>query len=382
MRILMCVPGLPVNIEKIKGGVHSATINLLKGFIELPVEIRVVVFSREVFKKSTYIYSNNINIVYFNEGLFSYHSLNYITTGPFIIKKQIKEFKPDIIHYQEGNSFMLTRLLGVNRLPIIQTIHGMSLEEAKRKNKIKDKLIWYFNGFIQNIMTPENIIHLSEFSKKRHKKIKIKNEIIIPNAIKEECFNVKTNKQTSNNLIYIGIIDNNKNLFYLIETLNKLNKLNYRYTLEIIGGFNNEKYKKKVIDFIIAKELSDQITFHNWLTQSSTREVLAKSDILIVCSKHESLPMVIAEAMAAGKAILASSVGGIPEMIEDKVNGYLYDLTTPQKLIEYLIELHNNSKELFKMGEKGKELAIKKYECKIVANKTFDFYKKVIQTND
>ncbi len=375
----MCVPGLPLNIENIKGGVHSATINLLRGFIELHIEMRVLVFTREVKKQLTYKFSKNIDIVYFNEGIFPYHSLNYLTYAPFILKKQIKEFNPSVIHYQEGNSFMLTRLLGVWKRPIIQTIHGMSLEEAKRKGKVKDKIIWYFNGLIQKLMTPKNIIHLSEFSKNRIKNIHLNNEIIIPNAIREEYFKIKEKKKTTNKLLYIGIIDNNKNLSLLLETLDALKKENYIYKLDVIGGFSNDTYRKKIQNFINERGIENQISFHGWLSQYNTRELLSEIDILVVCSKHESLPMVIAEAMAAGKPIIASSVGGIPEMIEENVNGYLYKLTEQNRLVELLKRLFDNSNDINKMGQMGKGLAMLKYDCKKVANKTFDFYNKVIE---
>jgi hypothetical protein len=101
MRILLLVPGLPLRLDQIKGGVHSAVVNLLQGFIQQDVKVRVLVFSREVNEETVSEFAENISIHYLPEGKYSYHSLNYLMHAPRILKKQIRVFKPDIIHFEE-----------------------------------------------------------------------------------------------------------------------------------------------------------------------------------------------------------------------------------------------------------------------------------------
>lgn len=381
MRVMICVPGLPVELERIKGGVHSATINLLNGFRTQSVEIKVVVLSREVKVMKIKEYSNNITLTYFPEGPFRYHTLNYLTSSLIRINKEIKKYNPDIIHYEEGNSFLLTRLLRTKKKPFLQTIHGMSIEEAKRKKKIKDKLTWYFNGMIQRICQPKNIIHLSTFSQQLHKHLNIEKEAIIPNAIKNEYYYVSEKKSTENKLAYIGIIDHNKNLIYLLQTLSKLNKAGIKYFLNVIGGFNNQEYRNTVEKYISDNRLDEQIQFHGWITQSAVMKVLEQSDILVVCSQHESLPMVIAESMAAGKTVVASAVGGIPEMIDHDKNGYLFNLTQPTQLEDILTDLHGNNKKIKKIGNQAR-IKASRYQNETVAKETILFYKHILNRDD
>jgi glycosyltransferase involved in cell wall biosynthesis len=381
MRVMICVPGLPVELEKIKGGVHSATINLLNGFRTQSIQVRVVVLSREVNQKQIKEYSNNITMTYYPEGPFRYHTLNYLTSSLIRINKEVKEFKPDIIHYEEGNSFLLTRLLRNTKKPFLQTIHGMSTEEAKRKKNIQDKITWYFNGMIQRICQPKNIIHLSTFSLQLHKHLNIEKETIIPNAIKNEYFNIPQKDKTYNTLVYIGIIDHNKNLIYLLQTLSKLKKAGIKYSLNVIGGFNNQEYKNTIEKYISDYRLGEQIQFHGWITQTEVMKVLEQSDILVVCSQHESLPMVIAESMAAGKTVIASAVGGIPEMIDHDKNGYLFKLAEPTQLANILTELHGNDEKIKNINTQAR-IKASRYHNETVAKETILFYKQLLDSDD
>ena len=379
MRVIILVPGLPVNLEKIRGGVHSAVANLLRGFTALPeVQIRAIAFSREVEEEKTVKFAPNIEICYVPEGNFPYHSINYLLHGPRILKKHIKQFRPDIIHYEEGNTFMFTKLFGLKNTKYLLTIHGMSFDEAKRKKKIKDKITWYFNGLVAVYMAPGNIIHLSNFSKNKHANRKIVKQSIIPNAIVPAYFQVAQKGSTDNIWLYIGIIDNNKNLIFQLEALKELVSRGKFYKLEVLGDFSNDAYKDLILSYVKDNKLEDYVHFNGWVSQPEVLSHIAKADILVVSSKHESLPMVIAESMAAGKVVVASTVGGIPEMVQDQVNGFLYDLSEPEKLVNILSDLYNNNEKIKSISAKAKETAIERYQCENVARKTLAFYKQCL----
>ena len=380
MRVIIMVPGLPVILDQIRGGVHSAVVNLLKGFASLNnVQIRVIAFSREVTEEKRTKFASNIEIVHVPEGKFPYHSINYLLRGPKILKRHIKEFKPDIIHYEEGNTFMFTKIWGLQNTKHLLTIHGMSFDEAKRKKKLKDKITWYFNGMVAVYMTPGNIIHLSNFSKNKHADRKIVHQTIIPNAIVPAYFNIPPKNHTENILLYMGIIDNNKNLIFTLEALKKLVDMGKPYTIEVLGDYSNEDYKQLILDFVENNQLTDYVHFHGWVPQTTVQKFIGEADILVVSSKHESLPMVIAESMAAGKLVVASAVGGIPEMVKDQETGFLFNLDEPQQIVDILASLHNNQEKVVAMSRNAKNTAIERYQCENVAKKTLAFYTQCLQ---
>ncbi len=378
MKILLLVPGLPLNLENIKGGVNSATLNLLEGCKIFDINIQVISFTNEVKNKITIPFSSKINIIYIPEGRFNYHALNYLLIVPFKLRNQIKIIKPDLIHFEVGNSFMLSKLFGIYKTKYLLTIHGMSYDEAKHKIKIKDKIIWYFNGLIQNIMYPKYIIHLSNFSKKKFDCMKNQIFDIIPNAVPDKYFNIPIKTKTDNNLLYIGLIDVNKNILHLLKSLKDLISKGYKYTLNIVGDFYSKKYKNIISAYIYDNDLDNYIHFNGWVSKSELIPFIQKSDILVVCSMHESLPMVIAECMSSGKVVIASDVGGIPEMIKDNETGFLFSLNHENELTEKLIMLYDNNITCNKIANNARKHGYKYYNTNIVAKKTIDFYKLII----
>jgi glycosyltransferase involved in cell wall biosynthesis len=375
---LIPITQLPVEIDSIKGGVHSALVNLLNGFSLCEIEVRVVSFSKEVSQETIIPFSEHIHIHYVPEGKFKFHLLNYWFNGPRLMTKQIDEFKPDLIHFQNGNSFFLIRPKTYPLSKILITVHGFALEEAKRKKKLKDKITWMINGWLNPLLGPNNIIHLSDFSVKLNHGDKSQRTTIIRNAIKNIFFDVPLKNKTDNSLLYLGVIDNNKNLIFTLEILHKLRELGIVYHLDVMGGFSNPEYELIIMQFIKEKKLEDQIRFHGWVNQTQVLEQLKSSDILIVSSKHESLPMAIAESMAAGKVVLASAVGGIPEMFENEKSGFLFNLNDAPHLIECLKKLHSNHTLVHQISTAARSHAIENYHCLHVAKSTLAFYQTIL----
>jgi glycosyltransferase involved in cell wall biosynthesis len=253
----------------------------------------------------------------------------------------------------------------------------MAFREAKNKIKQSDRFKWIFNGMMQKILCPPNLIHLSDFSQKISRYNTIKHQEIIHNAITQDYFNIPLKSKTDNVLMYIGVIDLNKNLIYLLTMLKMMIEKKCYYRLEVIGGFSTEKYRRIVMSYIHKNNLEEYVHFNGWVTQQEVVKIIAKADILVVCSKHESLPMVIAESMAAGKVVVASSVGGIPEMFTNHVSGFVFDLNQQQQLIHLLKKLYNNDQLCLQIGQSAKVAAAEKFKAENIAQKTILFYKKL-----
>ena len=378
IRVLLLVPELPIHLSDIKGGVHSASLNLIQGFSLLNINVRVISFSREVKHTITKEISPNIQIIYIPEGVFEFHTLNYLIIVPFKLKRQIKLFNPDIIHFEVGNTFLLTRILGLSHKKYLLTIHGMSYDEGKIKKKWTDKITWYFNAMTQDLLYPKNIIHLSQFSKNKFSNFREDHSVVIPNAIINDYFNIPLKIKTDNKLLYIGLIDINKNLYFLLKQLSKLLSNDFYYSLEIVGDFISDEYKQIIQNFISKNQLEKYVTFHGWTPQHQLIQILHKVDLLVVSSMHESLPMVIAESMAAGKVVVSSDVGGIPEMINDNKTGFLFSLKQESKFIETMEFLYNNDECCQRISTNARNFAYNSFHSGVIAEKTIKFYNEII----
>ena len=88
--------------------------------------------------------------------------------------------------------------------------------------------------------------------------------------------------------------------------------------------------------------------------------ILNGTDIFVLTSRTEGLPNVIMEAMAAGKSVVATNVGGVPELVVDGETGYLVPSNNVEELSKAINKLLDNPKGAKRMGEKGKE-RVKKF---------------------
>lgn len=378
MRVIILVPSLPLKITEIKGGVHSALINLLFGFKSKDIQVRVLTFSKEIKFVQKTVYSSNIEIYYEPEGPLPFHSLNYLFKGPSILKKHIKSFNPDILHFQTGNTLLFTTIMGLIGRKYILTIHAFAYEELKTKTSFKDRMTWRFNDFINKIMPTKNVIYISLIAQNKHLSEKIDHYALIPNALTPVFFELEIKKKTDNKLFYVGVFNNRKNIYYLLTILKKLIDNGKIFTLDAIGDFDDISYKKLVMDYIEKNHLEKYVNFNGWVNQVTLLDYIKSSDILVLTSYQETLPMVIAESMASGKVVVSSDVGGIPEMINDNGNGFLFNLNDKDKLYYILSDLHNNSALIEKVSNEARLTAASKYYCDNVAEKTLNFYNECI----
>ncbi len=377
MKVLIIIPGFPFNTENIKGGVASALANLLQGFTNKQIEIRVISFNREITEKLIIHYSENIDIYYIPESKLP-HFFNFIIKGSAEIKKQIREFNPGLVHYAMSGYILLTKIFGLLQKTHLATIHGVPFLEARQNKSIKEKFVFYTNGVVEILLSPRNIIHISSYSQAFYGN-KNKRISIIPNAINPSYYKLPIKNKTDNKLLYVGSIDTNKNILFLLKVLKILIEKQLSFSLEVLGGFADEAYQQEVLAFIKKNNLEGHVKLYGWITQPKLQEVLSQSDILIVSSKQETLPMVIAEAMSAGKVVICSTVGGIPEMVTDGKDGFLFNISTTENIISILEQLYNNNTLVQQIQTSARERAIDTYHCDKIAQKTISFYKLLLK---
>ncbi|MEO6722071.1 MAG: glycosyltransferase family 4 protein [Ferruginibacter sp.] len=134
-------------------------------------------------------------------------------------------------------------------------------------------------------------------------------------------------------ILFMGWVKKNKGIFELIAAIKLLKKDNLNFKL-IIAGMG-EDYDKVVSD-VESCGLADLITFRGWVLGDSKIELLSNSDIFVLPTHFEGYPNSLMEAMAAGKACIASNVGSIPDMINSMENGIIIERQDHKHLYESL----------------------------------------------
>lgn len=111
-------------------------------------------------------------------------------------------------------------------------------------------------------------------------------------------------------------------------------------------------------------KMEKKIEFKGRLSLAETKEIMKNCYCLIVPSLSEGLPRVILEAMALSKPVIASNVGGIPDVVQDKQTGFLFEKGNSRDLAEKLRILLNNKDLARQMGQKARQLVKQRFSNK------------------
>ena len=105
-------------------------------------------------------------------------------------------------------------------------------------------------------------------------------------------------------------------------------------------------------------------------------DILNETDVFALPSQIEGCPLSILEAMSSGVPVVATRVGGIPEILDDGIEGYLVSTENNKELAERLIELLSNSKLREYMGKQGRLRVCKNLNIKNVLPQYLELFKK------
>src|SRR5690606_27051470 len=121
-------------------------------------------------------------------------------------------------------------------------------------------------------------------------------------------------------LLFLGTINDNKGIFDLLEAFyQNLVFFSGRVLLSIGGVGESARLQKEISE----KELGQIVNYLGWVNHEDKRKQMTGCDLVILPSYNEGLPMVLLEAMSYGKPVIATPVGGIPEIVKQKSNGFL-----------------------------------------------------------
>lgn len=119
-------------------------------------------------------------------------------------------------------------------------------------------------------------------------------------------------------VLTVCIIRPNKGLEHLIKAASMLKDVSFI----VVGDIGDQKYFKRLLR-LKSTLRADNLKFLGWVPDEDVQSLLFISDLFVLPSISETLPLVILQAMAAGKPIIVTSVGGIPYLIRNQINGLI-----------------------------------------------------------
>jgi glycosyltransferase involved in cell wall biosynthesis len=180
-------------------------------------------------------------------------------------------------------------------------------------------------------------------------------------------FNLDKNRLT---IGFIGRLVEVKGLVYLLDAAAEIiikKKMGVQFLIVGDGPLKG-MLQKKADDLGISKH----IIFTGF--QQNVHEIIGAIDILVISSLSEAFPTVILEAMASGKPVVATNVGGVSELVVNGENGILVPPRDIRALVEAIAELSESYDKRRIMGENGRQIVTKQFSIEKMIRDYEEFY--------
>jgi len=193
----------------------------------------------------------------------------------------------------------------------------------------------------------------------------------IPNGVDVDWYKPEREIQKiPNKIIFVGSLHDRKHVSLLISAVKKLKDTGVLVSLDIIGDGPEAKQLRSMACEL---DIMHQINFLG--ACYDIRRYLQRAQFFVLPSKFEGLPNVVLEAMACGLPVLATRVGGVPDIIEHRVNGLMSPSGDFAALCANIQELLNNQKLLHELGVRARQTAVDKFSLSIVADQYEALYR-------
>ncbi len=312
----------------------------------------------------------------------------------FSIWKIIRRECPDVVHLNSSKvgglgalASYLTQKSTSSDLKTIFTVHGWAFNE--NRNFISKSAI-YFLQWLTALFSDQIIIISRHDYRQAIQMPLIPNEkfVLIPLGVPAEKLNFLNKKEakeklfkivglkSENKSILVGTIaelTRNKGLTYLVDAAGRIKSelSNIDFKCIIIGGGEDKENLEEQIKNL---GLKDDILLAGFV--DNALQYIKAFDIFTLPSIKEGLPYTLIEAMHAGVAIIASSVGGIPDLIEHEKSGILVPTKNTAALAKAIAQLSEDENLRNQYGERNKEIVSQKFSFEEMLNKTIDLYNK------
>jgi glycosyltransferase involved in cell wall biosynthesis len=335
------------------------------------------------------------NIWYHQIVLPKWTFLRALHLGPILaVRRKLREIQPDLVHSQ-GTEMWCAITGCLSGYPSLLTIHG-NLRLINKVTPMRPFFYWKLQEYLEAISVRlfNGIICITNYTLSNVKNIN-KNTWLLPNAVdrnflnfgkeKEKTLNIaesikkdsktKQSKSYQTTILVVGVIQPRKNQNSFIKSLDAIAEPE-NIKVKFIGACGSDKY---------ADEFLNNVSKRSWCEYAGTKnrsELLLEfenADMLVLPTLEDNCPMVVLEAQASMLPVIASDVGGVPDLITHGITGILVNPELPSSFSASVIELKQNPVFKSKIIENALKSASSRFSPNHIANQHMLIYSKIIK---
>lgn len=282
--------------------------------------------------------------------------------------------RPDLVHVHSSYAFSFYRAAFyvfvvdvIWRRPIVFHVHGSSFDTFLESDS---RLVRALQSAV--FERCDRIIVLSEYWRDElETRVPRDKLVVVPNAIDPDRFDPEYDHDPTR-LVFISSLIQRKGVSELIDAVDRLAAADsYEFHLSIAGSGP----LRESIEALATRH--EHVSYHGFVSEQEKCRLVSTSDVFVLPSHAEGLPIAMLEGMAGGNAVVATTVGSIPEVIDD-ASGILVEPGDSVALADAMRSLVGEPSTVGQMGRTNRSLVCDRYAWDTVTERIIDIYHEVV----
>jgi glycosyltransferase involved in cell wall biosynthesis len=289
----------------------------------------------------------------------------------FRILRAIRAFRPEIVHFQNGHLFFNLALPLLKKYPLVITIHDARQHLGDRESRLTPQAIMDFgfrqadHAIVHGASLELSVVHELGFPPCRVHRI--------PHIAIGERPSPRPRCDDGRTILFFGRIWEYKGLEFLIRAEPRVTDLFPEARFVIAGaGEDIDRYRAMMVH-------PERFEVHNgWISEDQRAELFASASVVVLPYLEASQSGVIPVAYSYAKPVIATRIGGLPDMVEHGRTGLLVPPRDADALAAAICEILRDAPARVRMGQEGKEKLERECAPAVVVRQTLDVYRQAI----
>ena len=289
-------------------------------------------------------------------------------------RKKIREIQPDVVHGQgtEADCGISAVLSG---FPNVLTLHG-NMRIIAALNRERPFSYNWLAARLEGLVLPrtDGVVCITNYTRDAVKN-QARQTWVVPNAVDASFFDVRPAPDLSAPpvILCVGVICPRKNQNAFIRSLDSLPRQT-PMKLVFVGQVEKNDYGAEFRQLVKERTWCEHIPFSG---REQIREQFRVASVVALPTVEDNCPMVVLEAMAAGVPVLASKVGGVPDLIDPEKTGLFCDSERPESFREGVARLLADRELSQRLAVTAKAEALRRFHPQVIARRHLEIYREV-----
>lgn len=297
------------------------------------------------------------------------------------VRKKLSELQPDLVHAQGTERDCAISAL-FTPFPKILTIHGNLRLIRKAVGFPPFSALW-IQSFLEGFVVPrfDGVVCITNYTKRAVEK-EAKRTWVIPNAVdpaflalgEKRDNNTRPSRHSPPVVLVVANVDIRKNQNALIQALDSVAEKR-AFCLRFFGQCGEDEYGREFQRLVKARSWCE---YGGMIGREALQAQFEGAFALILPTQEDNCPMVILEAQAAGVPVMASDVGGIPDLVVDGVTGLLTDPNSSESMSAATERLLTDQHLTERLVVSGRKQALERFHPFAIAQRHLEVYREVV----